>query len=334
MKAMLLYRQNNIELSPLKLSEVEVPEPGPNEVLLKIKYCGVCRTDLHIVEGDLKPLKLPLVLGHQVVGVVEEVGKGVDSDLKGKRVGVPWLYWACGSCKYCKRGLENLCDKALFTGYTVDGGYAEYMVAKRDFIHPIPRNLNDQHVAPLLCAGAIGYRALKLTGLAESGEGLLGIFGFGAAGNIVLRIAKALGLKVYVFTHSPWKIEHAYRLGADWAGDTKSSIDAKLDAAVVFAPVSWVLVEALKKLDKGGRVVLGEIHMSPIERLDYRLIWLEKEIKTVANVTRKDVREVLELASRHRILPDIVLYKLSDANKALYDLKHGKILGQAVLKIE
>jgi len=331
---MLLYRQNNIELSPLKLSEVEVPEPGPNEVLLKIKYCGVCRTDLHIVEGDLKPLKLPLVLGHQVVGVVEEVGKGVDSDLKGKRVGVPWLYWACGSCKYCKRGLENLCDKALFTGYTVDGGYAEYMVAKRDFIHPIPRNLNDQHVAPLLCAGAIGYRALKLTGLAESGEGLLGIFGFGAAGNIVLRIAKALGLKVYVFTHSPWKIEHAYRLGADWAGDTKSSIDAKLDAAVVFAPVSWVLVEALKKLDKGGRVVLGEIHMSPIERLDYRLIWLEKEIKTVANVTRKDVREVLELASRHRILPDIVLYKLSDANKALYDLKHGKILGQAVLKIE
>jgi len=330
---MVLHRQEPIENKPLKLEELDIPEPRGDEVLLEIKCCGVCRTDLHIVEGDLKPVKLPVIPGHQVVGIVKEVGSEVDNVDKGKRVGVPWLYWACGKCKYCRRGLENLCDQALFTGYSVDGGYAEYMIAKKDFIHPIPSSFDDCHAAPLLCAGAVGYRALRLTGLTERREGVLGIFGFGASGHLILRAAKALGLKVYVFTHSEWKIDYAYKLGADWAGDTRSLIDTKLDAALVFAPVSWVFIEALKKLDKGGRVVLGEIHMSPIEKLDYSLLWLEREVKTTANVTRRDVREFLELASKHNIVPEIKIYRLEEANQALYDLKHNKFFGQAVLKI-
>jgi len=333
LKAMVLHVQNSIENNPLKLEDLPIPEPGFNEVLIEVNACGVCRTDLHIVEGDLELVKKPLIPGHQVVGVVKEIGNGVDESLIGKRVGIPWLYSSCGNCKYCRRGLENLCDHALYTGYSVDGGYAEYMVAKSDFIHPIPDGVDDVHAAPLLCAGAIGYRSLKLTGLIGR-EGVLGIFGYGAAGHIVLQVAKALGLKVYVFTHTEWKIEHAYRYGADWAGDTKSEIDVKLDAAVVFAPVSWVLIEALKKLDKAGRVVIGEIHMTPIEKLEYKYIWLEKEIKTVANVTRSDVREILEIARKHNVKTDVNIYRLEEANKALQDLKHNKITGQAVLKIK
>lgn len=334
MKAMMLYKPAPIESNPLKLSEVETNEPGLHEVLLEIRCCGVCRTDLHIVEGELKPVKLPVVPGHQVVAVVKEVGEDVDNVSTGERVGVPWLYWACGKCKYCRRGLENLCDKALFTGYSVNGGYAEYMTAHKDFIHPLPKTHNDYHIAPLLCAGAIGYRALRLTGLVEKRKGILGLFGFGASAHLILQIAKALGLTVYVFTHSPWKIEYAYKLGADWVGNTRDTPPEKLDAAIVFAPVSWVFIEALKKLDKGGRVVLGEIYMTPIKELDYSLLWLEREIKTTANITRQDVREFLKLAREYNIVPEVTLYKLEDANKALQDLKHGKIRGQAVLKIK
>jgi len=333
LKAMVLTKQDVVENNPLKLMDVETPLVRDDMVLIEVRSCGVCRTDLHIVEGDLKPVKLPLIPGHQVVGVVKEVGENVDKVSKGDRVGVPWLYWSCGECRYCRRGLENLCDKALFTGYSVDGGYAEYMVAYQDYVHKIPVGYDDYHAAPLLCAGSVGYRALKHTGLVERGEGVLGIFGYGAAGHLMLRVAKAIGLKVYVFTHSSWKIEHAYRYGADWAGDTRSDIDAKLDAAIVYAPESWVLIEALKKVDKGGRVVLGEIHMSPIKDLDYKLIWFEKEVKTTANVTRDDVREFLEIASRHGIRPEIKLYDLVEANQALYDLKHNKFFGQAVLRI-
>ncbi len=333
MKAMVLHRPAPIEEEPLKLEELEVPEPGLDEILIEIKCCGVCRTDLHIVEGELKPVKLPVVPGHQVVGYVKEVGSEVDDVKPGDRVGVPWLYWACGRCKYCRRGLENLCDHALFTGYSVDGGYAEYMVAKKGFVHPLPNSHDDCHAAPLLCAGAVGYRALRLTGLVERGEGVLGLFGFGASAHLMLQAAKALGLEVYVFTHTPWKIEYAYKLGADWAGDTRETPPKKLDAAIVFAPVSWVFIEALKKLDKGGRVVLGEIYMSPIKELDYSLLWLEREVKTTANVTRRDVREFLELAGRHNIVPDVTVYKLEDANKALLDLKKGTVKGQAVLRI-
>ncbi len=330
---MVLHKPQPVENDPLKYEDVEMPEIGDDEVLLEIRCCGVCRTDLHIVEGELKPVKLPVIPGHQVVARVKEVGRKVDNVSIGDRVGVPWLYWACGKCKYCRRGLENLCEHALFTGYSVDGGYAEYMVAKKDFIHPLPRGIDDCHTAPLLCAGAVGYRSLRLTGLVDRGEGVLGLFGFGAAAHLMLQVAKALGLKVFVFTHSPWKIEYAYKLGTDWAGDTRAEPPEKLDAAIVFAPVSWVLIEALKKLDKGGRVVLGEIYMTPIERLDYSLLWYEREIKTTANVTRRDVREILEIAEKHGIKPNITVYPLDKANEALKDLKHGKIMGQAVLRI-
>ncbi len=331
---MRLYKPAPIETNPLKLEEVEIREPGKDEVLIEIKCCGVCRTDLHIIEGELQPVKLPVIPGHQVVGIVKEVGKEVDNVSTGERVGVPWLYWACGRCKYCRRGLENLCENALFTGYSVDGGYAEYMIAKKDFIHPLPSTHDDCHAAPLLCAGAVGYRTLKLTGLLERGEGILGLFGFGAAAHLMLQTAKALGLKVYVFTHTPWKIEYAYKLGADWAGDTREEPPEKLDAAIVYAPVSWVFIEALKKLERGGRVVLGEIYMTPIEKLDYKLLWYEREVKTTANVTRNDVREFLEIAEKHRIMPNVELYWLEEANKALSDLKHGKIKGHAVLRIK
>ncbi|RLG83627.1 MAG: alcohol dehydrogenase [Thermoprotei archaeon] len=333
MKAMVLHKTSSIENKPLVYSDVDEPVPGRGEVLLKIKCCGVCRTDLHVIEGELKPIKLPLIPGHMVVGVVEEIGEGVEGVKKGLRVGVPWLYWSCGKCRFCRRGLENLCENALFTGYSVNGGYAEYMVAKADFIHPIPSAYDDCRVAPLLCAGAIGYRALKLTGLIGQ-SGRLGLFGFGASAHLVLQIAKYLNIETYVFTSRKEKIDYALRLGADWAGLTREEPPHKLDAAIVFAPVGWVAIEALKKLDKAGRLVLAEIYMSPWKELDYSLLWYEREIKSVANVTRDDVRGILEIAYKAGVRPDIVVYSLDKANEALYDLKYGKFKGSAVLKIK
>ena len=329
---MVLHKPSSIENKPLVYSDIDKPIPGRGEVLLKIKCCGVCRTDLHIVEGELKPIKLPLIPGHMVVGIVEEIGEDVEGVKKGLRVGVPWLYWSCGKCRFCRQGLENLCENALFTGYSVDGGYAEYMVAKADFIHLIPSAYDDCRVAPLLCAGAIGYRALRLTGLINRG-GRLGLFGFGASAHLVLQIAKYLNIETYVFTSRKEKIDYALGLGADWAGLTREKPPHKLDAAIVFAPVGWVAIEALRKLDKAGRLVLAEIYMSPWKELDYSLLWYEREIKSVANVTREDVRGVLEIAYKAGVKPDIIVYSLDKANEALYDLKYGKFKGSAVLKI-
>jgi len=330
---MVLHKPSSIENKPLVYSDIDKPIPDRGEVLLKIKCCGVCRTDLHIVEGELKPIKLPLIPGHMVVGIVEEIGEDVEGVKKGLRVGVPWLYWSCGECRFCRRGLENLCENALFTGYSVDGGYAEYMVAKADFIHPIPSAYDDYQVAPLLCAGAIGYRALRLTGLINR-CGRLGLFGFGASAHLVLQIAKYLNIETYVFTSRKEKIDYALGLGADWAGLTREKPPHKLDAAIVFAPVGWVAIEALRKLDKAGRLVLAEIYMSPWKELDYSLLWYEREIKSVANVTREDVRGVLEIAYKAGVKPDIIVYSLDKANEALYDLKYGKFKGSAVLKID
>ena len=330
---MVLHKPSSIENKPLVYSDIDKPIPGRGEVLLRIKCCGVCRTDLHIVEGELKPIKLPLIPGHMVVGIVEEIGEDVEGVKKGLRVGVPWLYWSCGKCRFCRQGLENLCENALFTGYSVDGGYAEYMVAKADFIHPIPSAYDDCRVAPLLCAGAIGYRALRLTGLINRG-GRLGLFGFGASAHLVLQIAKYLNIETYVFTSRKEKIDYALGLGADWAGLTREKPPHKLDAAIVFAPVGWVAIEALRKLDKAGRLVLAEIYMSPWKELDYSLLWYEREIKSVANVTREDVRGVLEIAYKAGVKPDIIVYRLDKANEALYDLKYGKFKGSAVLKID
>lgn len=333
MKAMILHKPTPIENKPLIYSDVDKPEPGKGEVLIRIKCCGVCRTDLHIVEGELKPIKLPIIPGHMVVGIVEEISGDVKGIKKGIHVGIPWLYWSCGKCRFCRRGLENLCENALFTGYSVNGGYAEYMIAKADFIHPIPSAYDDCQVAPLLCAGAIGYRALRLTGLINSG-GRLGLFGFGASAHLVLQIAKYIGIETYVFTSKREKVDYALRLGADWAGLTREDPPYKLDAAIVFAPVGWVAIEALRKLDKAGRLVLAEIYMSPWKELDYSLLWHEREIKSVANVTREDVRGVLEIAYKAGIKPDIIVYSLDKANDALYDLKYGRFRGSAVLKID
>ncbi|MEM1629070.1 MAG: zinc-dependent alcohol dehydrogenase family protein [Desulfurococcaceae archaeon] len=330
MRAMVLYRHGSVEENPLVQVDVELPKLGKDDVLVKITSCGVCRTDLHIVEGELKPPKLPLILGHQVVGRVVEIGENVEDIRVGTRVGIPWLYYACGLCDYCKRGLENLCINAKFTGYTVDGGYAEYIVAKAGFIHVLPDNLDDLHVAPLLCAGAIGYRALRFTGIGPGDS--LGLFGYGSSAHLVLQLAVKMGIKVFVFTNTPWKIEYALKHGAEWAGLSSEKPPRELDAAIVFAPVSSVFVEALKKIRGGGRVVLAEIYMTPIEHLDYALLWREKEVKTVANVTRKDVKEILDLASRLGIKPEISVYELSMANEALKALKKGH-LGQVVLKI-
>ncbi|MEL9940506.1 MAG: zinc-dependent alcohol dehydrogenase family protein [Ignisphaera sp.] len=331
MKAMVLYRPGPVDENPLVYTDVEIPKPREDEVLIKISKCGVCRTDLHIVEGELPPKKLPVIPGHQVVGYVVEVGERVSNVSKGDRVGVPWLYRACGVCKYCRRGLENLCDNALFTGYSVDGGYAEYMVAPADFVHIIPSGLEDEYVAPLMCAGSIGYRSLKLTGLLDRGDGVLGLFGYGAAAHLVLQMAKKIGLTVYVFTSSPWKISKAVENGADWAGKTEESPPKPLDAAIVYAPVSSVFIEALKKVDKGGRVVLAEIYMSDIEKLPYSLLWHEREVKSVANVTRRDVREALQIASKYGVKPSVKLYRLREANEALKELKYRSPLGQLVL---
>ncbi len=333
MKAMILHKQAPIESSPLICSDVDKPKIKEGELLLKIRCCGVCRTDLHIVEGELPLMRLPLILGHQVVAILEKVDEGINNVKRGDKVGVPWLYWSCGKCKYCRRGLENLCDNALFTGYSIDGGYAEYMVAKANFVYTIPKDYDDLHAAPLLCGGAVGYRALKLTRLLERGEGNLGLFGFGSSAHMIAQVALNKGLEIYVFTRDKKRQEHALSLGARWAGAPIDEAPVKLDAAIVFAPASWIMIEALKKLDKGGRVVLADIYMTPIEQLDYKLIWLEKEIKSVANVTSRDVREFLIEASKAHVKPDVTVYTLKDANKALNDLKQGRIKGSAVLKI-
>lgn len=336
MKAVVIHNQDFIENKPLKYIDTPDPSPGRGDVLIEVYACGVCRTDLHVVEGNLPLVKKPLIPGHQIVGRVVEAGSGVKRVNAGDFVGLAWLYWACGECKYCKRGLENLCDKALFTGYSVDGGYAEYVVAKEDFVYPMEgvlKHMDYVEASPLLCAGAIGYRALKLTGLLERGGGSLGLFGFGSSAHLVLLLAKKAGFRVYVFTHTSWKIDEAYKLGADWAGETHSEVDERLDASIVYAPKPWVLIEALKKTDKGGRVVIGEIHMEPIESLDYGLIWYEKEIKTVANVTRRDVFEFLRLVEEHKIKPNVKTYGLREANEALMDLKKYRTIGQIALKI-
>ncbi|MEM3382984.1 MAG: zinc-dependent alcohol dehydrogenase family protein [Nitrososphaerales archaeon] len=333
MKAMLLNKQAPIESEPLVYSEVDRNEPNKGEILLKVICCGICRTDLHIIESELPLLKIPIILGHQVVAIVDELGEGINDINKGDRVGVPWLYWSCGKCKYCIKDLENLCDNAIFTGYSVDGGYAEYMIAKRNSVYKIPRIFDDLHAAPLLCGGSVGYRALKLTGLLERGEGNLGIFGFGSSAHMIAQVALNKGLEIYVFTRGKERQEHALSLGARWAGSPTDEAPVRLDAAIVFAPAGWVMIEALKRLDKGSRVVLADIYMTPIEQLEYRHIWLEKEIKSVANVAPKDVKEFLEEASKAHVKPNVTVYMLKDANKALNDLKQGKIKGSGVLKI-
>ncbi len=328
MRAMLLGEQRQ----PLKLAEVPVPEPQPGQVLINVHSCGVCRTDLHVLDGDLTEPKLPLILGHQIVGTVVRLGAGVDRFSLGQRIGVPWLGYTDGTCRYCLRGQENLCDHPEFTGYTLDGGYAEYAVADQRYCFALSEVYNDIDAAPLLCAGLIGYRTYRLAG--EHVE-RLGIYGFGAAGHIIAQLAAYQGKRVYAFTRpgDTTTQEFARRMGAYWAGGSDETPPEQLDAALVLAPVGALMVTALKAVAKGGVVVSGGIHMTDIPSFPYHLLWEERTIRSVANLTRQDGEEFLALAPKVPVKTAVTPYRLEDANQALDDLRSGKLDGAAVLTI-
>jgi len=328
MRAMLLSAQRQ----PLKLAELSVPQPGAGQVQLKVHTCGVCRTDLHVLDGDLSEPKLPLILGHQIVGTVVALGAGVERFSLGQRIGVPWLGYTDGTCPYCQRGLENLCDHPEFTGYTLDGGYSEYAVADQRYCFPLPDSYSDLAAAPLLCAGLIGYRTYRLAG--EHVE-RLGIYGFGAAGHIIAQVAAYQGKKVYAFTRPGDTVTQAFarRLGAYWAGGSDELPPDELDAALVLAPVGALMVTALKAVAKGGVVVSGGIHMTDIPAFPYHLLWEERVIRSVANLTRQDGEEFLALAPKVPVKTEVTPYRLEDANLALDDLRSGKLDGAAVLTI-
>ena len=314
---------------PLRQVELPKPEPVIGQVLLRVKACAVCRTDLHVVDGELTQPKLPLIPGHEIVGTVEAVGDGATRFKAGDRVGVPWLGWTCGRCSFCQNGQENLCDLAKFTGYTVDGGYAEYTVADQRFCFPIPEFYGDAEVAPLLCAGLIGYRSLVKAGAGQR----LGIYGFGAAAHIVAQVAKYQQREIYGFTRPA--DEEAKRfaldLGAVWAGSSHELPPRKLDAAIIFAPVGDLVPQALKAVGKGGIVVCGGIHMSDIPSFPYSILWEERSICSVANLTRRDGEEFMALAPKVPVRTQVETFSLDAANEALSRLRAGKIHGAAVL---
>ena len=332
MKASLLKRPGRIEDHPLVTEEIPKPSPRAGEILLRVKACGICRTDLHVVEGDLAPRLSPVIAGHQVVGIVEELGDGVTSLTTGQRVGAAWLHRTCGNCLFCIGGRENLCELAEFTGWTVNGGFAEYMTAAADFVYPIPDGFEDVAAAPLLCAGIIGYRALRLTEISDWKGARLGIYGFGAAGHVCIQIARARGADVYVATRDRQRHQKlAEELGAEWIGDTFDQPPVALDAAIIFAPAGEIVPAALAALDKGGRLVLGGIHMSPIPTFEYSLIYGERAIKSVANNTRDDGHEFLREAAMIPLRTSVETFELSELNAALKALKTDAIKGAGVV---
>jgi propanol-preferring alcohol dehydrogenase len=325
MKAMVLERPGTL----LRLADVPTREPGPGQVRVKVAACGVCRTDLHVVDGDLTEPRLPIIPGHEIVGHVEAVGPGVEQFRAGDRVGIPWLGHTCGTCGYCRRGQENLCDAPQFTGYQIDGGYAEHATADAAFCFPLPPRYGDVEAAPLLCAGLIGYRSLRMAGDAER----LGIYGFGAAAHIVAQVACFEGRSVYAFTR-PGDAEaqaFALALGCVWAGGSDAMPPAALDAAVIFAPVGALVPAALAAVRKGATVVLGGIHMSDVPAMPYQLLWGERIVRSVANLTRADAQEFLALAGATPIRTHTVTFPLSAANEALGRLRAGRLTGAAVL---
>jgi alcohol dehydrogenase, propanol-preferring len=315
------------------LTEREVPEPVPNagQILIEVSTCGVCRTDLHIFDGELTEPKLPLILGHQIVGTVVGAGSGAERFSTGDRIGVPWLGSTDGTCRYCRSGRENLCERAKFTGYDIDGGYAELAVADERFCFPIPGDFTDEHAAPLLCAGLIGYRSLRLAGEGER----LGLYGFGSSAHIICQVAAARGWKVYALTREgdSETQELARSLGAEWAGAVGDPAASELDAAIVFAPVGELMVAALRAMAPGGTVVSAGIHMSDIPSFPYELLWHERTMRSVANLTRLDGEEFLPLAASVPVETSIEVYPLGDANRALDDMRHGRVRGSAVLEI-
>jgi propanol-preferring alcohol dehydrogenase len=327
MRAMVLERQRE----PLVSTELPDPRPGPGQVLISVHTCGVCRTDLHIVDGELEKPKLPLVLGHQIVGTVAEAGEGAERFEVGQRVGVPWLGWTCGECRYCRSGRENLCDRARFTGYDVDGGYAELAVADERFCFPIPEDYPDEQAAPLLCAGLIGYRALRLVEDAER----IGFYGFGASAHILCQVAVHQGRRVFAFTREGDEETQAFArgLGAEWAGSSDEAPPEELDGAIVFAPIGSLMTTALRASAKGARIISAGIHMSDIPSFPYEQLWDERVLGSVANLTRQDGEEFMALAPQVPVRTEVEVWPLEEANEAIDSIRDGSLRGAAVLQI-
>lgn len=332
MKAAVLLKRAPITTNPLVYMDVPAPHPGAGEILVRVRACGVCRTDLHVIEGELPVLKSPVIPGHQVVGVVEQNGPGASRFSMGARVGVAWLHATDGTCEFCRAGKENLCEAATFTGHTVDGGYAELVVAREDFSYALPEGFPDLHAAPLLCAGIIGFRCLRIS---EVGRGAtLGLYGFGAAAHVAIQVARYWGVRVLAFTRDERHQKLALELGAEWAGGGEDVSPEKLNAAIVFAPAGELVPAALRNLKRGGTVVLGGIHMSEIPAMSYdRLLYWERSIRSVANNTRKDGEDFLEIAARIPVHTSVRTFPLAEANAALNALKNDAIQGAAVLVV-
>jgi alcohol dehydrogenase, propanol-preferring len=317
---------------PLRIAEVATPQPGDGQVLLRVHCCAVCRTDLHVVDGELPDPSLPLIPGHQIVGTVEKIGERADNFTVGERVGVPWLGWTDGECRYCLSGRENLCENASFTGYQLDGGYAEYAVADARFCFPIPEGFSGLRAAPLLCAGLIGHRSLRFAGDAER----LGLYGFGASAHIVAQVAAHEGRRVFAFTspHDDEAQEFARQLGAEWAGSSEETPPEELDAAIIFAPVGALVPAALRAVARGGRVVCAGIHMSDIPSFPYEILWGERSVISVANLTRQDGLDFLAIAPEVPVRTEVVPFPLEEANEALDALRGGHVRGAAVLVVD
>jgi propanol-preferring alcohol dehydrogenase len=332
MKAMILRAISPVEQNSLEMTDAPIPVPGPREILVRVTVCGVCHTELDEIEGRL-PANLPIVLGHEVVGRVEGAGAGAAKFKRGDRVGIAWIHSACGRCRFCQEGNENLCSQFKGTGCQANGGYAQYTTVSEDFAYPIPDRYSDSEAAPLLCAGAIGYRDLRLSGI-KRGD-ILGLFGFGASAHIVIQVARHWGCEVFVFTRSEEHQILARQLGATWAGKPEDHPPRKLRCAIDFTPMGETVPAALRVLERGGRLVMAVIRKrTPVPAMDYaELLWHEKEIKSVANITRADVHEFLPLASQIPIIPHVLEFRLEEANEVLLQLKQGKIQGAAVLRM-
>jgi len=333
MKAMILERPAQVETSPLRPADLPDPEPGPGQVRIRVRACGICRTDLHQVEGEIPMHKSPVIPGHQVVGLVDRIGPGEGQHLRaGDRVGLPWLHSTCGHCPECAAGLENLCPQAAFTGYDVDGGYAQHVLAPAAFCLPLPAGLTDHEAAPLLCGGIIGYRALRVSGI-RAGEAL-GLYGFGSSAHICIQIARFWNCRVYVFSRTPEHQRLARELGAAWTGNARGDPPELLDRAIIFAPAGWLVPEALRVLRPGGTVALAGIYMDEIPPLDYqRHLYMERALRSVTAATRRDGQDLLALAQRIPLATTIERFPLSGANEALQRLKRGGLTGAGVLEI-
>jgi alcohol dehydrogenase, propanol-preferring len=334
MKACLLRSIAPIETNPLELAKVATPYPDDNQVLIKVSACGVCRTDLHVIEGELPQHHLPIIPGHQIVGRIEQLGTNVMRFKIGDRVGVPWVHQTCGQCEFCRDGKENLCENATFTGYMVNGGYAEFTVAPADFVYAIPETFTDVEAAPLLCAGIIGFRSLRLSGITGKSPGRrLGLYGFGAAAHVAIQVARHWNVEVYAFTRDKRHQDLAMELGAVWTGFSDDSPPTRLDSAIIFAPAGELVISALKVLKKGGCLALGGIHMSQIPPLDYQLLYHERIVRSVANNTRQDGEDFLKVAAEIPINAQTQVFELAEANAALNALKHDAVRGAAVILV-